>query len=114
MELGYLAAFSKSCSYYRWGVAVPESPGTACYTQPRKPTMTSCYLVISCGLMTIAAAAQSGTSDVERILRQAREEIGNFEKTGRKKNTPDHPVAKCAQQLWTLREKLPRTPETTT
>jgi hypothetical protein len=46
------------------------------------------------------------------MLRQAREEIRNFEKADGKKDDPNHPAAKWPQALCVLRERFPRTPET--
>src|SRR5712692_7248395 len=75
--------------------------------------MTALRLAFSCLLLlTMLAAQQPAASDVDTMLRQAREEIGNFEKAGGKKDDPKHPVEKWVQALWELREKSPRPPET--
>jgi tetratricopeptide (TPR) repeat protein len=57
------------------------------------------------------APQQPAASDVDKMLRQAREEIRSFEAAGGKKNDPNHPVGKWALALWTFREKSPGTPE---
>lgn len=67
-------------------------------------------------LITVACAfaqapPQPAVSDVDKMLRQAREEIRSFETAGGKKNDPNHPVGKWVQALWTIREKSPGTPE---
>jgi len=58
------------------------------------------------------APQQSSANDVDTMLRQAREEIRNFEQAGGKKEDPNHPIAKWVKALWALREKSPRTGET--
>ena len=58
------------------------------------------------------AARQPVANEVDTMLRQAREEIRDFEKAGGKKDDPKHPIEKWVQALWTFREKSPRTPET--
>lgn len=57
------------------------------------------------------AGQQPAASEVEAMLRQAREEIRNFEKAGGKKEATDHPVQKWVPRLWTFREKSPPTPD---
>ena len=59
-----------------------------------------------------ASAQQPNTSDVDTMLRQARDEIRNFENAGGKKDDPNHPVEKWVQALWGFRQKSPRSPET--
>jgi hypothetical protein len=65
--------------------------------------MTLFGLALSCLLLTYLGPAvtpqQTSTSDVDTMLRQAREEIRNFEKAGGKKDDPNHPVAKWTQAL---------------
>ena len=46
-----------------------------------------------------AQAPKAGSIDVETTLREAREEIQNFEKAGGKKDDPNHPVEKWLQAL---------------
>ena len=58
------------------------------------------------------AAQQSATSDVDTMLRQARDEIRDFEKAGGKKDDPSHPISKWVKALWALREKSPGTVDT--
>jgi tetratricopeptide (TPR) repeat protein len=59
-----------------------------------------------------AQAPKAASIDVETTLRQAREEIQNFEKAGGKKDDPNHPVEKWVQALWAFHERSPRSPET--
>jgi hypothetical protein len=63
-------------------------------------------------LLFAVAAQQPATGDVDTTLRQARNEIRNFEKAGGKKDDPNHPIAKWVKALWAFREKSPRTGET--
>ena len=80
--------------------------------------MTALRLAIACPLIAIMApgfAAQSPNAasiDVETNLRQAREEIQNFESSGGKKDDPNHPVEKWVQALWAFHDRSPRSPET--
>src|SRR5262245_28460052 len=79
--------------------------------------MPAFRLAISCLLMAIMAhglapaAQQPAASDADTMLRQAHEEIRNFDKAGGKKDDPSHPVEKWVQALWAFREKSPRNPE---
>jgi tetratricopeptide (TPR) repeat protein len=57
------------------------------------------------------APLQPAASDVDKMLRQAREEIRSFEAAGGKKSDPNHPVGKWVLALWAFREKSPGTPE---
>ena len=59
-----------------------------------------------------AQAPKAATIDVETTLRQAREEIQNFEKAGGKKDDPNHPVEKWVQALWAFRDQSARGSET--
>jgi tetratricopeptide (TPR) repeat protein len=45
------------------------------------------------------------------MLRQARQEISNFQKAGGKNNDPGHPAEKWAQELWKWRDTSPGTPD---
>jgi hypothetical protein len=45
----------------------------------------------------------------QEMLRQARTEIGEFEKAGGKKDDPSYPIAKWVAQLWELRDQHPGT-----
>src|SRR5215510_11993189 len=54
------------------------------------------------------APVASGVAD---MLRQARQEISNFQKAGGKNNDPDHPAEKWAQELWKWRDTSPGTPD---
>lgn len=51
------------------------------------------------------AIEQPPANDVAAMLKQAREEIRNFEKTGGKNTDTNHPVGKWAETLWAFREK---------
>ncbi len=74
--------------------------------------MTAWRLAFFGLFLTMLAAQQPASSDVDTMLREAHDEIGNFEKAGGKKDDPNHPVEKWVQALWALREKSPRPPET--
>ena len=50
-------------------------------------------------------------SGVDDMLRQAREEISNFQKAGGKNNDPGHPAEKWAHELWKWRDTSPSTPD---
>jgi len=78
--------------------------GRACLALP-------CLLCLVVPFFAVAAQ-QSATSDVDTMLRQARDEIRDFEKAGGKKDDPNHPIAKWAKALWALREKSPGTVDT--
>src|SRR5437879_1757050 len=69
---------------------------------------------VSRGPFFAVAAQQSATSDVDTMLRQARDEIRDFEKAGGKKDDPSHPISKWVKALWALREKSPSTVDTAT
>jgi hypothetical protein len=65
-------------------------------------------------LLTAFTQAQEPQSEkdpaltqAQEMLRQARTEIGEFEKAGGKKDDPAHPIAKWIAQLWQLREEHP-------
>jgi tetratricopeptide (TPR) repeat protein len=79
--------------------------------------MAALLVAIPCLLVAIMApslaspAPQATSSDVETMLRQAREEIQSFEKAGGKPGDPKHPVEKWAQALWAFHDKSPRGPE---
>jgi hypothetical protein len=45
------------------------------------------------------------------MLRQARQEISDFQKAGGKNSDPDHPAEKWARELWKWRETSPGTPD---
>jgi hypothetical protein len=45
------------------------------------------------------------------MLRQARQEIANFEKAGGRKDAPDHPAVKWTRELWTWRQTSPGSPD---
>jgi len=45
------------------------------------------------------------------MLRQAHQEISDFQKAGGNNNDPGHPAEKWAQALWTWRETAPGTPD---
>ena len=71
---------------------------------------------IYCFVITLLATAFAPgqpppPSEVDIILRQARQEIQQFEKAGGKKNDPNHPVEKWVASLWAVREKSPGTPD---
>ena len=70
-----------------------------------------CLLCLVVPLFAVAAQ-QSATGDVDTMLRQARDEIRDFEKAGGKKDDPNHPIAKWVNALWAFRETSPRTGET--
>ena len=79
--------------------------------------MTSLRLVTGRLLIAIlvpglAVPQQPVTNDLDAMLRQAREEIRNFEQAGGKRDDPNHPVDKWARTLWAFREKSPHAPET--
>ena len=66
-------------------------------------------IILASGL---APAQQAEMSEVDILLRQARDDIQKFEKAGGKKDDPNHPVEKWAAMLWSMRSKTPRPPET--
>jgi hypothetical protein len=70
-----------------------------------------CTLVMLVPAATRASAQQAPAAGVDEMLRQARQEIGSFEKAGGKKNDPLHPVGKWAQELWKQRETSPGSPD---
>src|SRR5215472_3360425 len=61
-----------------------------------------------------ASAQQPPATDVEAILRQAREEIRNFEKAGGRKDDPNHPVEKWVRTLWKAHDESPGTADAAT
>ena len=66
----------------------------------------SCLLILMVALGS--AAQQTASGDVDTMLRQARDEIRNFEKARGKRDDPSHPIEKWVNALWALREKSPR------
>lgn len=76
---------------------------------PYAPVMRKLATLLA--VVTMAAAQQSGSRDVDAILTQARAEIRDFEKAGGKKGDVNHPVEKWVRTLWAVYEESPRTPE---
>jgi tetratricopeptide (TPR) repeat protein len=72
----------------------------------------SVYLI---ALLASAAPAVAQQTPVVRnvadILRQARQEISDFQKAGGKNTDPGHPAEKWAQELWKWRDTSPGTPD---
>jgi hypothetical protein len=66
-------------------------------------------LLASATLLSAQQAPVAAT--VEDVLRQARQEILNFQKAGGKNNDPAHPAEKWAQELWKWRDTSPGTPD---
>ena len=61
---------------------------------------------------TILSAQQaSPAGGIDEILRQARQDISNFEKGGGRKDDPVHPAVKWTQELWKWRETSPGSPD---
>jgi tetratricopeptide (TPR) repeat protein len=59
---------------------------------------------------SLAAAQQaSQPASVDDMLRQARQEISNFQKAGGQNSDPGHPAEKWAEVLWKWRDKSPGT-----
>src|SRR5215472_7835956 len=54
-------------------------------------------------------AQQPPASGLEETLRQARQEILDFKKTGGKNGDPGHPAEKWARELWKWRDASPGT-----
>src|SRR5215471_12185765 len=50
-------------------------------------------------------------SGLEDTLRQARQEISDFQKAGGKNDDPGHPAPKWAATLWQWRDRLPASPD---
>src|SRR6266849_2760488 len=75
------------------------------YTRATGNPMSALRLAISCLLAAIVAAQQPAASDVQAMVRQANQEIWDFEKAGGKKDDPNHPVGRWVETLWALREK---------
>jgi hypothetical protein len=50
-------------------------------------------------------------ASVDDMLRQARQEILNFQKDGGQNSDPGHPAEKWARELWKWRDKSPGTPD---
>ena len=73
---------------------------------------TKYYLLTIILASGLAPAQQAEISEVDILLRQARDGIQTFEKAGGKKDDPNHPVEKWAAILWSIRAKTPRSPET--
>jgi hypothetical protein len=48
---------------------------------------------------------------IDDMLRQARQEVSSFQRSGGKNNDPGHPAEKWAQELWNWRERSPGTPD---
>src|SRR5215469_5431201 len=62
--------------------------------------------------MALASAQQARVaSGVDDMLRQARQEISNFQKAGGKNTDPAHPAEKWARELWKWRDISPGTPD---
>jgi hypothetical protein len=69
-------------------------------------------LVLAVASATLLSAQQAPIAGgVDDTLRQARQEIADFEKAGGKKDDPGHPVVKWAQELWKWRDKSPGSPD---
>jgi tetratricopeptide (TPR) repeat protein len=67
--------------------------------------------VLLVGSGTLLPAQQApGISGIDDVLRQAREEIANFQKAGGKNNDPGHPAEKWAKELWKWRNTSLGTP----
>jgi hypothetical protein len=61
---------------------------------------------------TFLSAQQSPVAGgVDDMLRQARQEIANFEKAGGAKDDPGHPVGRWMRELWKWRDKSPGSPD---
>lgn len=71
------------------------------------------YCPLAVLAMAALAAGQQAPkpSGVEAILRQARQEISEFQKASGKNSDPGHPAPKWAQELWNWRETSPGTPD---
>lgn len=81
--------------------------------------MRRATVLLACSCLTllspIGIARQSPAKDparekVTEMLRQARTEIGEFEKNGGKRDAPEHPVGRWVQQLWQIRSQHPNSP----
>src|SRR5258707_10519473 len=66
-------------------------------------------VLVSAALLPAQQAPMAG--GVEDMLREARQEISNFQKAGGKNNDPGHPAEKWAQELWKWRDTSPGTPD---
>ncbi|HJZ96467.1 MAG TPA: hypothetical protein VKE70_08165 [Candidatus Solibacter sp.] len=72
------------------------------------------WLVLLFTSATLLTAQETPlTVGVEDMLRQARQEIANFEQAGGSKDAPGHPVVKWTRELWKWRDTSPGSPDAT-
>jgi hypothetical protein len=70
----------------------------------------SSLAILASVTLTPAQQAPVGVAD---ILRQAHQEVSDFQKAGGKDNDPGDPTEKWVQELWKWRKKAPGTPDAT-
>jgi tetratricopeptide (TPR) repeat protein len=75
----------------------------------RRLGLSAVLLVASAALLPAQQAPVA--SGIDDVLRQAREEIANFQKAGGKNNDPGHPAEKWAHYLWKWRDTSLGTPD---
>src|SRR5260370_31151198 len=75
----------------------------------RRLRLYSLAVLASAALVPAQQAPMTG--GIDDMLRQARQEISNFQKAGGKNNDPGHPAEKWAQELWKWRDTSPGTPD---
>src|SRR5438105_3760577 len=70
------------------------------------------YHFVALASASLARAQQAPVAGaVEDVLRQARQEILNFQKAGGNNSDPAHPAEKWARELWKWRDTSPGTPD---
>lgn len=69
------------------------------------------YAVAMLAAAALADAQPTPLASVDDMLRQARQEISSFQKSGGKNTDAGHPAEKWAQELWKRRDASPGTPD---
>jgi hypothetical protein len=76
----------------------------------KRPLRPWPVLLLTSATLLFAQQAQVA-GGVDDMLRQARQEIANFEKAGGRKDDPGHPVVKWTRELWKWRDTSPGSPD---
>jgi len=68
-----------------------------------------CLIALLAPAALVVAQQTPVVNHVADVLRQARQEVSDFQKAGGKNTDPGHPAEKWAQELWKLRDASPGT-----